>query len=206
MSIPLLIHDWKLQPYWPIWQAMQQFTAQRTPNTPDEIWFLQHEPVFTLGLNGKSEFIYSPGDIPVIRVDRGGQITYHGPGQLMAYLLIDLKRRSCGVRTLITYMENSVIQCLQHFGITAYAKPEAPGVYIEGAKIAAVGLRIQRGCSYHGLSVNIDLDLTPFTQIAPCGYPNLPVTQLRALAPAISLTTFQYSLQTQLLQALDHSL
>lgn len=192
-----------IQPYLPIWQAMQQFTDQRTAQTADEIWILQHFPVFTLGLNGWAEFIYDAGDIPVIPVDRGGQVTYHGPGQLVVYLLIDLKRRGLGIRALISLLETTIIQTLQTFDITGYAKAEAPGVYVAGAKIAAVGLRVRRGCSYHGLSFNIDMDLSPFTRIAPCGYPQLEVTQLKALQPeSADLSQVSHRLQSYLMEAL----
>lgn len=192
-----------IQPYLPIWQAMQQFTDQRTAQTADEIWILQHFPVFTLGLNGRAEFIYDAGDIPVIPVDRGGQVTYHGPGQLVVYLLIDLKRRGLGIRALISLLETTIIQTLQTFDISSYAKPEAPGVYVAAAKIAAVGLRVRRGCSYHGLSFNIDMDLSPFARIAPCGYPQLAVTQLKALQPeSADLSQVSHLLQSYLMEAL----
>lgn len=167
-----------LQPYQPIWQAMQTFTEQRNANTLDEIWILEHEAVLTLGRNGKKEHIHPRNKIPVVEIDRGGQVTYHGPGQLIVYLMIDLKRQSMGVRQLVSLMEQSIIDTLNEYQLTAYAKKEAPGVYINEAKIAALGLRIKKGCSFHGLSLNLQMDLSPFQQINPCGYENLEVVQL----------------------------
>jgi len=161
--------------------AMQAFTARRDAATLDELWLLEHPPVFTLGLNGRPEHLLAPGAIPVIRVDRGGQVTYHGPGQLVVYVLLDLRRAQLGVRQLVTLLEQSVIELLAHYGVAAQARPEAPGVYVRQAKIASLGLRVRRGCSYHGLSLNRDMDLEPFSRIDPCGYPGLQVTQLREL-------------------------
>lgn len=167
--------------YLPTWEAMQVFTAQRGAETPDEIWMVEHAPVYTVGLNGKPEHLLQPTDIPVIKIDRGGQITYHGPGQIVAYLLVDLKRRGYGVRELVNRMERAVIVLLAEHGVTAQARRDAPGVYVNGAKIAALGLRIKRGCSYHGLSLNVDMDLSPFLAINPCGYPGMSVTQTISL-------------------------
>ena len=161
--------------------AMQAFTEARDAATLDELWLLEHPPVFTLGLNGRPEHLLAPGAIPVIRVDRGGQVTYHGPGQLVVYVLLDLRRAQLGVRQLVTLLEQTVIELLAHYGVTAHARPEAPGVYVGPAKIASLGLRVRRGCSYHGLSLNRDMDLEPFSRINPCGYPGLRVTQLRDL-------------------------
>lgn len=160
---------------------MQQFTAQRTADTADEIWLVEHPPVFTQGLNGKPEHLLTPGTIPLVQTDRGGQVTYHGPGQLVAYVLVDLKRHGWGVRDLVNRLEQAVIDLLHDYGIAAVARRDAPGVYVAGAKITALGLRVKRGCSYHGLSFNVDMDLEPFSRINPCGYPGMPVTQLRAL-------------------------
>lgn len=157
---------------------MQSFTQNRTSSTVDEIWLLEHEPVFTLGRNSKPEHILSESDIPMLQIDRGGQVTYHGPGQLIAYVLIDLKRHGIGVRQLVSCMEQSIIDTLAEYQLNAYAKKQAPGVYIDNAKIAAVGLRIKKGCSFHGLSFNLNMDLSPFKQINPCGYKDLQVTQL----------------------------
>jgi lipoyl(octanoyl) transferase len=169
------------------WQAMQTFTASRGSDTPDEIWLLQHPPVFTLGLAGKREHILCESAIPIVPIDRGGQVTYHGPGQLVAYLLLDLKRRGYGVRELVMRMEQTIINLLATYGIRAERRDKAPGVYVDEAKIAALGLRIKQGMSYHGLALNVDMDLTPFSYINPCGYTGLKVTQLSALAKEISL-------------------
>lgn len=172
------------QPYIPVWQAMQRFTDQRTQNTPDEWWVTEHPPVFTQGRNGKAEHLLNPGSIPVIPIDRGGQITYHGPGQVIVYLLIDLQRRKLGIRQLVKHMEQALINCLAHYQIPANLQDGAPGVYVDKAKIAALGLRIRRGCSYHGLSLNVNMDLQPFQCINPCGYVGLEVTQMANLIPA----------------------
>lgn len=160
---------------------MQTLTEQRNEDSPDELWLLEHPSVFTLGLNGKREHVLAPGDIPLVPVDRGGQVTYHGPGQLVLYVLVDLKRHGLGVRRLVTLLEQAVIALLAEHRIAAVARPEAPGVYVDGRKIAAVGLRVRRGCSYHGLSLNVDMDLEPFSRINPCGYRGLAVTQLKDL-------------------------
>jgi lipoyl(octanoyl) transferase len=167
--------------YQSTWQAMQAFTDNRDENTSDEIWLLQHPRVFTQGRAGKAEHLLDPGDIPVIQSDRGGQVTYHGPGQVVVYLLIDLRRRNFGVRKLVDAIENSVIALLADYGITSAARPEAPGVYVVDDKIAALGLRVRHGCSFHGVSLNVDMDLEPFSRINPCGYPGLGVTSLAAL-------------------------
>ena len=165
------------------WHAMQRFTDQRGPQTPDELWLLQHPPVFTQGQAGKAEHLLETGDIPVIAVDRGGQVTYHGPGQLVCYLLIDLKRRKLGVRELVTAIEQSIVALLAACGIAASPRADAPGVYLDdasqhGAKIAQLGLRVRRGCSFHGLSLNVDMDLEPFLRINPCGHAGLAVTTM----------------------------
>ena len=162
-------------------QAMQDFTNQRNQETPDEIWLLEHDPVFTQGQNGKEEHLLNPGNIPVIQTDRGGQVTYHGPGQLMIYTLIDLKRKQLNVRDLVTLLEKSVIDLLAKYNIQAVAKREAPGVYVEEKKICSIGLRIRRGCSYHGIAFNVSMDLEPFTRINPCGFTALEMTQFSAL-------------------------
>jgi lipoyl(octanoyl) transferase len=167
--------------YEPTWRAMQHFTATRTETTPDELWVLEHPPVFTLGQAGKHEHLLQATDIPVIPIDRGGQITYHGPGQLVIYVLVDLKRRGYGVKELVGRMEQAVIELLEESGVKAERKPGAPGVYVSGAKIAALGLRIKQGRSYHGLALNVDMDLSPFALINPCGYPGMAVTQTSEL-------------------------
>lgn len=179
-----LIRRLGLQTYAPVWRDMQQFTEARNADTPDELWLLEHSPVFTVGLNGKAEHLLHPGNIDVIQVDRGGQVTYHGPGQVVLYLLLDLRRHGLGVRALVNLMEQAVIGLLADYGITAVARQDAPGVYVDGAKVASLGLRVRRGCSYHGLALNVDMDLEPFGRINPCGYPGLAVTQLRDLGVA----------------------
>jgi lipoyl(octanoyl) transferase len=163
------------------WREMQAFTAARTPETPDEIWLCQHPPVFTQGLAGKPEHLLRDIGIPVVKIDRGGQITYHGPGQLVAYLLLDLKRRNLGVKALVHRIEQALIDLLAEYGIAAARRPGAPGVYVGDAKIAALGLKIKNGCCYHGLALNVAMDLAPFSAINPCGYEGLAVTQLSEL-------------------------
>lgn len=177
--------------YQPIWQSMQQFTQNRDANSADQVWFLQHYPVFTQGQNGKAEHILAPGDIPVVQVDRGGQITYHGPGQIVAYLLIDLKRRNIGIRKLVTAIEQSVIDFLGEHGAMAQARCDAPGVYLDTTKIASLGLRVKRGCSYHGLAFNIDMDLEPFKRINPCGLSNITMTQVKDIGGPTDLAYVQ---------------
>ena len=184
--------------YTPTWHAMQDFTAQRDAATADEIWLLQHPPIFTLGQAGKPEHVLHPGAIPLLRIDRGGQVTYHGPGQLVAYVLVDLKRHGLGVRGLVNHMEQAVIDLLAEYGIDAQRKADAPGVYVQGAKIAALGLRIRHGCSYHGLALNVDMDLRPFSQINPCGYPGMAVTQTRDLGIAAPLAELADALAAHL--------
>jgi lipoyl(octanoyl) transferase len=179
--IKLHVKNLGLREYVPVWEAMQRFTARRSNTTADEFWIVEHPPVFTQGLNGKAEHIVDAGLIPVIRVDRGGQVTYHGPGQVVIYLLLDLRRLALGVRQLVHHIEHAVIESLAQLGIAAHTKPQAPGVYVTGHKIAALGLRIKRGCSYHGLAFNVNMDLAPFNRIHPCGYRDLQVTQLKVL-------------------------
>ncbi len=194
-----------LRDYIPVWQDMLEFTVARDDQTPDEVWLLQHAPVFTQGLNGKPEHIIDPGDIPVVQVDRGGQITYHGPGQIVAYILMDLDRRKWGVRDLVTAIEKTIIGLLREYGLGAHAKSAAPGVYVslnqQDVKIASLGLRVKRGRSYHGLSLNVDMDLGAFNRINPCGYSELQVTQLSDLIEFVSLEKvgerLMYHLQQQ---------
>ncbi len=178
MSEAPLIRHLGLAPYEPTWRAMQKFTDERDASTPDEIWHVEHPPVFTLGLNASREHLLSPGDIPVVQIDRGGQVTYHGPGQLVIYPLIDMRRHPLGVRELVVALENAVIAYVGELGVAAKGSREAPGVYIDGAKLASVGLRIRRGASYHGLAVNVSLDLAPFERINVCGHRGLAVTRL----------------------------
>ncbi len=188
--------------YEPTWRAMQAFTATRDADTPDEIWLLEHPPVFTQGQAGKPEHLLADIGIPVVPIDRGGQVTYHGPGQVVAYLLIDLKRRGYGVRELVRRMEQASIDLLAEFGIAGERQDGAPGVYVAGAKIAALGLRVKGGCTYHGLSLNVDLDLAPFRAINPCGYAGLQVTRMRDLGVVASCDEVAEQLARHLLEAL----
>ena len=184
MSAPsLLIRELGLVEYQPTLDAMRAFTDARDADTPDELWLLQHPRVFTQGQAGKAEHVLSPGDIPVIQVDRGGQVTYHGPGQWVIYLLVDIRRSHLGVRDLVTLIEQAIVQLLAEYQIDAEPRADAPGVYVAGDKIAALGLRVRRGCSYHGLSLNVDMDLQPFQRINPCGYQGLQVTSMARLLP-----------------------
>ena len=175
------------QDYVPLWREMQKFTDERDESTPDEIWFCEHPPVFTLGLNASKEHLLAPGDIPVVQIDRGGQVTFHGPGQLMVYPLIDIRRANIGVRTLVTALEQSVVDLAAEFDVAAAARADAPGVYVEGDKLASVGLRIRRGSSFHGMALNVDVDLEPFTRINPCGYAELKMTDLHRLGIDLQL-------------------
>ncbi|MGF1693778.1 lipoyl(octanoyl) transferase LipB [Photobacterium kagoshimensis] len=190
--------------YEPTWQAMHTFTDERTPETTDEIWLVEHNPVFTQGQAGKAEHLLNTGDIPVVQSDRGGQVTYHGPGQLVAYILIDLRRNKLGVRDLVTHIENTVIQTLSHFGVTSNARPDAPGVYVNNQKVCSLGLRIRRGCSFHGLALNINMDLAPFLRINPCGYAGMEMTQLASLNGPSELTEVQPVLVEELVKLLDY--
>ncbi len=202
----LIVRDLGQQDYEPVWQAMQTFTQQRTNDTADELWLVEHPAVFTLGLNGKREHVLEPGEIPVINVDRGGQVTYHSPGQLLFYPLLNLKRHLLGVRQLVSLLEQLVIDLLAGYQITARNRSDAPGVYVNEAKIAALGLRIKRGCSYHGLALNINMDLEPFTRINPCGYKNMPVTQCLDLGMPSNIKTIAGQLQQQFSERLGYKL
>lgn len=173
--------------YVPLWRSMQKFTDERDDSTPDEVWFCEHPPVFTLGLNAAKEHVLAPGDIPVVQIDRGGQVTYHGPGILMVYPLIDIRRANIGVRKLVTALEQSVVDLAATYGVNAAARADAPGVYVEGEKLASVGLRIRRGASFHGMALNVDGDLEPFSRINPCGYEELEMTDLKRLGIELSL-------------------
>ncbi len=164
-------------------KAMQDFTDGRDETTPDEIWLVEHDPVFTQGQAGKDEHLLMPGDIPVVKVDRGGQVTYHGPGQQVLYVLFNLRRLKIGVRELVTWLEQAIIETLAEYNIKAYAKADAPGVYVDGSKVASLGLRVRKGCSFHGLALNIDMDLDPFLRINPCGYVGLNMVQTKDLGP-----------------------
>jgi len=170
-----------LRDYEPVWRAMQRFTDDRDAATGDEIWFCEHKPVYTLGVNAAREHLLAPGDIPVVQIDRGGQVTYHGPGQLMIYPLLDIRRAGINVRSLVTALEQCVVDLAAEFGISAASRCDAPGVYVAGAKLASIGLRIRRGASFHGMALNVDVDLQPFSGINPCGFTNLEVTDLHHL-------------------------
>lgn len=201
----LVVRQLGRQDYQSVWQSMTDFTNQRTPETQDELWLVEHAPVFTQGQAGKPEHLLMPGDIPVVQTDRGGQVTYHGPGQLVAYPLLDLRRLKLGVRDLVTAIEQTIVATLETYGIAAYPKPDAPGVYVDGNKIASLGLRVRRGCSFHGLALNVDMDLSPFQRINPCGYQGLAMTQMRDLLVAPpSLSQVQNHLVTQFAQKLGY--
>ena len=199
----IAIRNLGLQSYEPIWRAMQRFTDTRNATSRDEIWFCQHEPVFTLGLNTAPEHLLDTGDIPVVQIDRGGQVTYHGPGQLMIYPLIDIRRANIGVRDLVTALEQSVVDLAAKFDIVAASRCDAPGVYVDGAKLASVGLRIRRGASFHGMALNVDVDLEPFSRINPCGFQNLEVTDLNRLDAERDLDLVRDQLLPHLLRHLQ---
>ncbi|SDU17988.1 lipoyl(octanoyl) transferase LipB [Geopseudomonas guangdongensis] len=201
----LTVRQLGLLPYQPVWQAMQRFTNERGPEAADEIWLLEHRPVFTQGQAGKPEHLLLPGDIPVVQADRGGQVTYHGPGQLIAYLLLDVRRSGLGVRELVSRMEQALVALLAEYGVEAHARADAPGVYVGAAKIASLGLRIRHGRSFHGLALNVDMDLEPFRRINPCGYAGLAMTQLRDLVGPIDFAEVRERLQRQLVQQLGYA-
>ena len=200
----IIIRNLGRQDYQPIWQAMHKFTDERSPETTDEVWLVEHNPVFTQGQAGKAEHLLNTGDIPVVQSDRGGQVTYHGPGQLIAYVLVDLRRKKMGVRDLVTHIENTIIKTLSHFGIESNARPDAPGVYVSGQKICSLGLRIRRGCSFHGLALNINMDLAPFLRINPCGYAGMEMTQTALLNGPSELAEIQPVLVEELVNLLDY--
>lgn len=191
-----------IRDYVNVWRAMQHFTEERTPETADEIWIVEHYPVYTIGLNGKSEHLLNTGSIPVVHCDRGGQVTYHGPGQLVIYPLLDIKRRKLGVRQLVTLLEQAMIDTLEKKDISAASRADAPGVYVQNKKIGSVGIRIKKNCSYHGISLNNRMDLSPFNGINPCGYAGLKMTQLSDLG--VSIGTFE--LAPLLIQSISTSL
>jgi lipoyl(octanoyl) transferase len=195
-----LVRNLGLVAYEPTWRAMRAFTAARTPDTEDQVWLVQHPPVFTLGLAGRPEHVLAPGDIPVTQSDRGGQVTYHGPGQAVAYLLLDLRRLGIGVRELVRRIEQAVIEVLASHGIAGERRAGMPGVYVGGAKIAAIGLRVSRGCTYHGVALNVDLDPEPFARIDPCGYPGLASTRLADLGVRDSIDAVQQQLADALVR------
>jgi len=198
----LLVRDLGRRPLEPVWDEMREFTERRTPETPDEIWFVEHPPVFTLGLNADRRHVLAAGDIPVVQIDRGGQVTYHGPGQVVAYVLVDLRRLPLDVRRLVIALENAVIRTVAAYGVEAAARRDAPGVYVGGKKLAAIGLRVRRYCSYHGIAVNVALDLEPFRRINPCGYAGLEVTQLADVCTVDDPAVFRRDLEPMLREEL----
>ncbi len=200
MSAKLIIRQLGQRDYQAIWQEMMAFTTNRHDNTSDEIWLLEHPPVFTQGLAGKPEHVLNPGDIPIIQTDRGGQVTYHGPGQLVVYVLFDLQRLKIGIRRLVQTLEQSVIEVLAEYGVKAQGRCDAPGVYVEEAKICSIGLRVRKGCSYHGIAFNINMDLEPFGRINPCGFRNLAMTQVSAFVDSISIADIQPKMVQCLMQ------
>ncbi|HIZ51336.1 MAG TPA: lipoyl(octanoyl) transferase LipB [Candidatus Pseudomonas excrementavium] len=201
----LIVRNLGLVEYQPTLEAMRKLTAERDADTPDEIWLLQHPAVFTQGQAGKAEHLLAPGDIPVIQVERGGQVTYHGPGQLVGYLMLDLRRLGLGVRELVSAMERSLVDLLASYGVEAAPKPDAPGVYVDGAKIASLGLRVRRGCSFHGLALNVDMDMQPFQRINPCGYSGLQMVQLSELvSQPVSIEDVAQRLEQALRQQLGY--
>lgn len=197
---PLIVRHLGEVDYHDTWHSMQQFTNSRRPDTADELWFLQHPAVYTLGKNGKAEHVLNPIDVPVINVDRGGQVTYHGPGQIVVYTLLDLNRLKIGVRELVTNIERAIIELLADYNVSASARREAPGVYVNDAKIAALGLRVRKGCSFHGLALNVDMDLEPFRRINPCGFEGLEVTQLKHFVDDVQLSDVVENLQQRLVE------
>ena len=197
-----MIRDRGRLEYVTAWRAMQDFTRARTPETPDEIWLVEHLPVFTLGLAGRAEHVLTPGDIPVVKSDRGGQVTYHGPGQAVAYVMLDLRRLGIGARELVRRLEASAIDVLAGYGLEGHRRDGMPGVYVDDAKICAIGLRISRGCSYHGLAMNVDVDLAPFSRIDPCGYPGLAATRLADLGVGDKIDAVQHRLGESLARTL----
>ncbi|HCM1037456.1 TPA: lipoyl(octanoyl) transferase LipB [Vibrio parahaemolyticus] len=204
MQHQLVVKRLGRQDYEPVWKAMHEFTDQRTEETPDEVWLVEHNPVFTQGQAGKAEHLINTGDIPVVQSDRGGQVTYHGPGQLVAYFLINLRRKKLGVRDLVTTIENLVINTLKAYNIDSAARPDAPGVYVDGKKICSLGLRIRNGCSFHGLALNVNMDLTPFLRINPCGYAGMEMVQVSQFNGPSDVETVEKQLIEELVTLLDY--
>ncbi|WKE66621.1 lipoyl(octanoyl) transferase LipB [Gallaecimonas kandeliae] len=206
MSSELIVRQLGRQPYQGVWDAMKAYTDQRGPESRDELWLVEHDPVFTQGQAGKAEHVLFPGDIPVVQVDRGGQVTYHGPGQRVLYVLLDLRRRKLGVRELVSHIEDAVVDTLAEFGVQSAPRPDAPGVYVGEQKICSLGLRVRRGCSFHGLALNVAMDLEPFLRINPCGYAGMEMTQLSQFKPGTGLNDVDPILVAKLAQRLgfDH--
>ncbi|MDA0119459.1 lipoyl(octanoyl) transferase LipB [Vibrio sp. T11.5] len=204
MQNQLVVKRLGRQDYEPIWKAMHEFTDNRTEETCDQVWLVEHNPVFTQGQAGKDEHLINTGDIPVVQSDRGGQVTYHGPGQLVAYFLINLRRKKLGVRELVTHIENLVINTLKKYNIESAARPDAPGVYVDGKKICSLGLRIRKGCSFHGLALNVNMDLSPFLRINPCGYAGMEMVQMSQLGGPDDLTQVEAALVDELVTLLGY--
>ncbi|NVC92803.1 lipoyl(octanoyl) transferase LipB [Vibrio natriegens] len=204
MQHQLVVKRLGRQDYEPVWKAMHEFTDQRTEETPDEVWLVEHNPVFTQGQAGKAEHLINTGDIPVVHSDRGGQVTYHGPGQLVAYFLINLRRKKLGVRDLVTNIENLVINTLKAYNIDSAARPDAPGVYVDSKKICSLGLRIRKGCSFHGLALNVNMDLTPFLRINPCGYEGMEMVQVSQVGGPDDVEAVEKQLIQELVTLLDY--
>ncbi|WP_210449250.1 lipoyl(octanoyl) transferase LipB [Vibrio crassostreae] len=204
MQNKLIVKKLGRQDYEPVWKAMHKFTDERTEEDVDQIWLVEHNPVFTQGQAGKAEHVLNAGDIPVIQSDRGGQVTYHGPGQLVAYFLINIRRKKFGARDLVTHIENLVINTLKAYNIDSAARPDAPGVYVDGKKICSLGLRIRRGCSFHGLALNVDMDLSPFLRINPCGYQGMEMAQVSQLGGPSELENVEQQLIQELVELLGY--
>lgn len=204
MQNKLIVKKLGRQDYEPVWKAMHKFTDERTEEDMDQVWLVEHNPVFTQGQAGKAEHVLNAGDIPVIQSDRGGQVTYHGPGQLVAYFLINIRRKKFGVRDLVTHIENLVINTLKAYNIDSAARPDAPGVYVDGKKICSLGLRIRRGCSFHGLALNVDMDLSPFLRINPCGYQGMEMAQVSQLGGPSELENVEQQLIKELVELLGY--
>lgn len=204
MQNKLIVKKLGRQDYEPVWKAMHKFTDERTEEDVDQVWLVEHNPVFTQGQAGKAEHVLDAGDIPVIQSDRGGQVTYHGPGQLVAYFLINIRRKKFGVRDLVTHIENLVINTLKAYNIDSAARPDAPGVYVDGKKICSLGLRIRRGCSFHGLALNVDMDLSPFQRINPCGYQGMEMAQVSQLGGPSELENVEQQLIQELVELLGY--
>ncbi|MDD1827369.1 lipoyl(octanoyl) transferase LipB [Photobacterium sp. ZSDE20] len=204
MQNKLIVKKLGRQDYEPVWKAMHKFTDERTEEDVDQVWLVEHNPVFTQGQAGKAEHVLNAGDIPVIQSDRGGQVTYHGPGQLVAYFLINIRRKKFGVRDLVTHIENLVINTLKAYNIDSAARPDAPGVYVDGKKICSLGLRIRRGCSFHGLALNVDMDLSPFLRINPCGYQGMEMAQVSQLGGPSELESVEQQLIQELVELLGY--
>ena len=200
----LIVRSLGEQPYLETWEAMKSFTAARDDSVADELWCLEHPRVYTQGQAGKAEHILAPGDIPVILVDRGGQVTYHGPGQLVIYLMINLTRKKLGVRSLVDEIEQTIVRTLAGLGVEAAPRPDAPGVYVGESKIASLGLRVRRGCSFHGLALNVDMDMEPFRRINPCGYAGMAMSQVSDFVPGVTLADVQQRLSEELVSGLAH--